>query len=67
MLKLLKRKASKEERVVSYQVKTLTTNRFKHIGQYLRWSMDLGLRFSPLSENEKSKMWVCADASFAPT
>eukprot|EP00971_Amphidinium_carterae_P179181 3554285-Amphidinium_carterae.1 len=42
-------------------------HRFKHIGQYLRWSMDLGLRFNPLSDSDKSKPWVCADASFAPT
>eukprot|EP00971_Amphidinium_carterae_P249051 4943610-Amphidinium_carterae.2 len=28
--------------------------------------MDLGLRFTPLNENDKLKLSVCADASFAP-
>eukprot|EP00971_Amphidinium_carterae_P029702 584629-Amphidinium_carterae.2 len=29
--------------------------------------MDMGLRFNPLSENDKLRLRVCADASFAPT
>eukprot|EP00971_Amphidinium_carterae_P116921 2315418-Amphidinium_carterae.1 len=29
--------------------------------------MELGLRFQPLEDNSKLKLWVCADASFAPT
>eukprot|EP00971_Amphidinium_carterae_P086365 1709163-Amphidinium_carterae.1 len=50
---------SRAARMVTKQPKlpSVAYHRFKHIGQYLRWSMDLGLRFNPLSENEKSKMW----------
>eukprot|EP00971_Amphidinium_carterae_P231212 4588528-Amphidinium_carterae.1 len=29
--------------------------------------MDLGLRFVPVDEKDKLRLWVCVDASFAPT
>eukprot|EP00971_Amphidinium_carterae_P020290 399852-Amphidinium_carterae.2 len=57
---------SRASRLVTKQLSG-AFHRFKHLGQYLRWSMDVGLRLNPLSENDKLKLWVCADASFAPT
>eukprot|EP00971_Amphidinium_carterae_P045230 890007-Amphidinium_carterae.1 len=45
----------------------LAYHRFRQVARYLRWTLDLGLKFIPLSDSEKSTLWTCADASFAPT
>eukprot|EP00971_Amphidinium_carterae_P172148 3413200-Amphidinium_carterae.1 len=41
--------------------------RFRHIAQFLRWTLDYGMRYVPLTHEQKTIWWACADASFAPT
>eukprot|EP00971_Amphidinium_carterae_P312523 6211752-Amphidinium_carterae.1 len=45
----------------------LAYHRFRQVARYPRWTLDLGLKFKPLTDAECSTLWTCADASFAPT
>eukprot|EP00971_Amphidinium_carterae_P274394 5445248-Amphidinium_carterae.1 len=46
---------------------SLAYHRFRHITQFLRWTIDYGLKYVPLQQQQRTMWWACADASFAPT